>query len=93
MPPAQGGRAAAILNYADDVINPDLLEVKFEGIVCVVCTGVMVELHLEFSHDCRLPRAPQLLPGVLRRGAQEEEGVFHVPPSCGRAEAGAQSRP
>jgi len=56
MPPAQGGRAAAILNYADDVINPDLLEVKFEGIVCVVCTGVMVELHLEFSHALPVSR-------------------------------------
>jgi hypothetical protein len=43
MPPAQGGGAAASLNDDDDVINPDLLGVKFEGIVCVVCTGVMVE--------------------------------------------------
>ena len=42
MPPARGGGAAAGLND-DNVINPDLLAMKFEGIVCIVCTGVMVE--------------------------------------------------
>ena len=42
MPPAPGGGASAGLND-DTVINPDLLGMKFEGIVCIVCTGVLVE--------------------------------------------------